>query len=98
MPDYTPNMIQRMRSAQPLNIEKCKALASDFGVSHRSVISKAKFEGFDYVPAVRKPKEARDVGPTKAEIIAGIRASLSLAKRNGDLTKSELATVFEHIG
>ena len=96
--DYTPQMIQQMRAAQPLNIEKCKALASDFGTSHRSVISKAKFEGFEYVPAVRKPTATKRVGPSKAELLEAIRKSLTLADRTGDLTKSELVKVFEHIG
>ena len=96
--DYTPQMIQQMRAAQPLNIEKCRALASDFGTSHRSVISKAKFEGFDYVPAVRKPTATKRVGPTKADLLGAIRKSLSLSDRLGDLTKSELGTVLEHLG
>jgi hypothetical protein len=95
--DYTPQMINHMRAAQPLNLEKCKAIASDFGTSHHSVITKARFEGFDYVPAVSKPTATKRVGPTKAEILGAIRKSLSLSERLGDLTKSELNTVLEHL-
>jgi hypothetical protein len=95
MPDYTPNMIQRMRAAQPLNLEKCKALAADFGISHRSVISKAKAQGFDYRVAT---PVAKQVDSTKAEINAAIRKSLSLANRSGDLVKAELEAIWEHLG
>ena len=41
MSNYTDAMIARIKAAAPLNIEKARELAAEFGLSHRSVISKA---------------------------------------------------------
>ena len=45
MSNYTPAMIAKLQAAAPLNLAKAKDLAADFGLSHRSVISKAKHLG-----------------------------------------------------
>ena len=42
MSNYTPAMVAKLQGAAPLNLETAKDLAADFGVSHRSVISKAR--------------------------------------------------------
>ena len=42
MSNYTDAMVARIKAAAPLNIEKARELAAEFGLSHRSVISKAK--------------------------------------------------------
>ena len=49
MSNYTPAMIAKLQAAAPLNLEIAKDLAADFGVSHRSVISKAKHLGLESV-------------------------------------------------
>ena len=96
MSNYTPAMIAKLQAAAPLDLAKAKALASDFGnVSHRSVISKAKHLGLEYVKASPKAKAAKQ--PTKAEMVAAIRAAVSLPDREGDLTKAELVSVLEHL-
>ena len=99
MSNYTEVMVARMHALAPLNIEKCRDLASEFGnVSHRSIISKAKSLGLEYVPHVRKVA-SRDTGPTKSEILEAIRKSLALPERDGsDLNKGELESVLESIG
>ena len=97
MSNYTEKMIATMKAAAPLNLAKAQDLASDFGVSHRSVISKAKSEGIEYVAATRKAA-SKSNGPTKADILRGIREGLSLGDREGDLTKTELVAILEHIG
>ena len=97
MSNYTDNMVTAIRAAAPLTLEKAKALASDFGsVSHRSVISKAKSLGVEYVKAT--PAARKERGPTKADYLREIRAALALAEREGDFTKAELMTVLANIG
>ena len=85
-------MIEQIKAAAPLNIEKARELAAEFGLSHRSVISKAKHLDVEYTPAVRKAA-SKPAGPTKAQTLAAIRANLSLPEREGDLTKAELEAV-----
>ena len=96
MSNYTEQMIAKISAAQPLDLEKAKALASDFGLSHRSVISKAKSLGLDYISQPKRVASKR-TGPTKADVLTGIRSALSLADREGDLTKAELDSVLESI-
>ena len=96
MSNYTPAMVAAIQAAAPLNLAKAKALATDFGLSHRSVISKAKSLEVEYV-AVKRVAAKRD-SVTKADLLGAIRKGLSLGDREGDLTKGELVTVLEHIG
>jgi len=97
MSNYTEKMVAELRAATPLNLEKAKAFASEFGLSHRSIISKAKQLGLDY-EAQPKRAASKRVGPTKADLLDGIRKALALPDREGDLTKAELESVFESIG
>ena len=89
---YTTQMIEKIEKAQPLNLDKAKALASELNVTYRSIISKAKQMGYEYVakaPAMRKESNE----PTKADILLGLRSACSLAEREGDLTKAELSAI-----
>jgi hypothetical protein len=90
---YTDKMIALIEKAQPLNLEKAKVLASDMGVSYRSIISKAKQMGFEYVAKAPATKKAKSNEPTKAELLADIRSKLGLPERDGDLTKAEIAEI-----
>ena len=95
MSNYTPAMIAKLQAAAPLNLAKAKALASDFGnVSYRSVISKAKHLGVEYVKAAPK---AKAVGVTKADLTDAIRKAVALPDREGDLTKAELSVILSSI-
>ena len=85
---YTTKMIEQIENAQPLNLEKAKALASDLGVTYRSIISKAKQMGFEYVAKAPAMKKEKSNEPTKADILTNIRSSCNLAERDGYLTKS----------
>ena len=96
MSNYTPAMVAAIEAAAPLNLDKAKALAADFGLSHRSVISKAKSLEEEYVAQVRTAAKRDSV--TKNDILRGIREGLSLGDREGDLTKAELVAVLEQIG
>ena len=95
MSNYTPAMVAKLQAAAPLTLEIAKDLAADFGVSHRSVISKAKHLGLEYVKASPKAKIAK--GITKAELTDAIRRAVALPDREGDLTKAELSAVLEHL-
>ena len=96
MSNYTETMIAKLRASAPLNLDKAKALASDFGLSHRSVISKAKSLGVAY-ESQPKRVASKNVGPTKADTLAAIRKALALPDREGDLTKAELESVLESL-
>lgn len=92
---YTDSQVARMTEMAPLNLTKAHALASEFGVSYRSVISKAKQVGIAYekaAPAAKKAKEANAV--TKAELTARIRSKIG-TNREGDLVKEELEKICE---
>ena len=97
MSNYTEKMVAILRDSQPLNLAKAKDLAADFGLSHRSVISKAKSLGLEYEAAPKRVASKAN-GSTKAETLAAIRKALALPAREGDLTKAELESVFESIG
>ena len=74
MSNYTPAMIAKLQGAAPLNLAKAKALASDFGLSHRSVISKAKHLGlgYDVAPATKK------IRSSKADTVNAIAKAISV--------------------
>ena len=95
MSNYTPAMVAKLQAAAPLNLETAKDLAADFGVSHRSVISKAKHLGLEYVKASPKARVAK--GITKAELTDAIRQAVALPDRSGDLTKAELDVVLSNL-
>ena len=95
MSNYTPAMVAKLQAAAPLNLETAKDLAADFGVSHRSVISKAKHLGLEYVKAAPKASIAK--GITKAELTDAIRLAVALPDRSGDLTKAELDVVLSNL-
>ena len=94
---YTDAMVAKIHAAAPLNLEKAQALGSEMGVSYRSVISKAKQLGVEYVKKAPAAKVAKDTGPTKVAILAEIRTRLGLAAREGDLTKGELETILSSL-
>lgn len=96
---YTDTQISKLRASAPLDLAKAKTLAAEMGVSYRSIISKAKSLGLDYIklePAAKK-SAAKDT-VTKAVINNGIRKALGMAEREGDLTKAELETVLANLG
>ena len=94
---YTTKMIEQIENAQPLNLEKAKALASDLGVTYRSIISKAKQMGFEYVAKAPAMKKDKSNEPTKADILTNIRSACNLAEREGDLTKAELSEILKKL-
>ena len=94
---YTTQMIQKIENAQPLNLAKAQALATDLGVTYRSIISKAKQMGFEYVAKAPAMKKDKSNEPTKADILTNIRSACNLAEREGDLTKAELSEILKKL-
>ena len=94
MSNYTAKMVDAIKAASPLDLGKAKDLAADFGVSHRSVISKAISLGVQYN---KQPAKAKSVRTTKADMVAAIRKAASLPDRQGDLTKDDLTVILSLI-
>ena len=74
--NYTPEMVATIGAAQPIDYAKAQALALELGKGVRSIIAKAKREGFDYIskPAPAKKKAA----VSKADMVAAICAALDM--------------------
>ena len=89
---YTTQEIVTLNESAPLTFERAVAIALEIGKSHRSVIAKAKSLGIEYIPKAKAAAKPSN-GPTKAEILGGIRAQLAMPAREGDLTKAELVTI-----
>ena len=74
MSKYTPTMIEALRSAQPLNLEKAQSFSAEWGVSYRSIIAKVLSLGLTYEKkAVVSSSSDR---PTKADLVREIEQSL----------------------
>ncbi len=81
MSNYTPEMIAKIEAAAPLNLSVAKDLAADFGLSHRSVISKAKSLRVEYVKAA--PAAKRPTGPSKSDLVAAIQKATNADDLDG---------------
>lgn len=91
---YTESMIAKIHASAPLNLAVATELASEFGVSYRSVISKAKQLGVEYVKKAPAAKKAKADTVTKAELLTRIRSKIG-TNREGDLNKEELEKICE---
>ena len=80
-PNYTPEMVQMLREAQPIDFDKAQALAKELNRNVRSIIAKVKREGLDYIskPAPAKKKAA----PTKGDLVAAICKALDIDSCDG---------------
>ena len=81
MSNYTPEMVAKIEAAAPLNLSVAKDLAADFGLSHRSVISKAKSLGVEYVKAA--PAAKRATGASKSDLVAAIQKATNADELDG---------------
>jgi len=79
--NYTPEMVATIEAAQPLDLAKAKALGAQLDRGYRSIIAKAKREGFEYIskPAPAKKKAA----PSKADMVAAICAAVDTDALDG---------------
>ncbi len=95
--NYTPEMVATIEAAQPLDLAKAKALGAQLDRGYRSIIAKAKREGFEYIskPAPAKKKAA----PSKAELVSAIAKAVDCDTLDGleKATGQALAKLLEHI-
>ena len=79
--NYTAEMVATIEAAQPLDLAKAKALGAQLDRGYRSIIAKAKREGFEYIskPAPAKKKAA----PSKADMVAAICAAVDTDSLDG---------------
>ena len=95
MSNYTPAMIAKLQDAAPLDLAKAKALASDFGnVSHRSVISKAKHLGLDYVVTAKAAKQIRS---SKADTVDAIAKAINVDADTLDGLQNAKASALDNL-
>ncbi len=98
MSQYTETMVAAMRKVAPLNLDKAKDLASGFGVSHRSVISKAISLGIAYEKAPASPRQLR---AAKADTVEAIAKAVNLNANDLDglqnAKASALNTLLAHL-
>jgi len=80
MSKYTPTMIEKLSAAQPLNLAKAQTFASEFGVSHRSIIAKALSLGLTYE---KKDVVSSSSKPTKRDMVAEIEKALDADTLSG---------------
>ena len=80
-PNYTPEMVQMLREAQPIDFEKAQTLSKKLNRNVRSVIAKVKREGLDYIskPAPAKKKAA----PTKGDLVTAICKAVDIDSCDG---------------
>ena len=90
-------MVATLKEAQPLDLAKAKALGAQLDRGYRSIIAKAKREGFEYIskPAPAKKKSA----PSKADMVSAIAKAVDCATLEGleKATGQSLAKLLEHI-
>lgn len=70
--NYTPAMIEVIKGYAPVNYEKAKIIGGLIGRSAKSVVSKCKSEGIEYVSKPAPAKKPTTL--TKAETVALIEA------------------------
>jgi len=95
--NYTPEMVATIEAAQPLDLAKAKALGAQLDRGYRSIIAKAKREGFEYIS---KPAPARKkAAPSKAELVGAIAKAIDCDTLDGleKATGQSLAKLLEHI-
>ena len=80
-PNYSPEMVQMLRDAQPITFEKAKAFSKEFKKPVRSVVAKISKEGLKYInkPAPAKKKFA----PTKLDMVEAICEAVDIEHCRG---------------
>ncbi len=84
MSKYTPQMEAKMREMAPLDKEKAKILAVDFGFALRSVITKAQTMNIEYIGISREPSKRI----SKREIVKQIEEHLKLKEELNSLERA----------
>ena len=91
---YTLNQEQKIRNSAPVNKEIAEKLASEFGVTTRSVISKAISMKVPYIKEQKVQAQAR---VRKAEVVRQIESALVECNSLVNATAKDLATLLDAI-
>ena len=92
---YTLNQEQKIRNSAPVNKEIAEKLASEFGVTTRSVISKAISMKVPYIKEQQVQAQAR---VRKAEVVRQIESALGVECNSlVNATAKDLATLLDAI-
>ena len=80
-PNYSPEMVQMLREAQPIDFDKAQDLSKKLKKNVRSIIAKVKREGLEYIskPAPAKKKAA----PTKGDLVHAICKAVDIDSCDG---------------
>lgn len=78
-PTFDARLLEAMRAASPLNLDKCEELADQFDAKVKSIIAKAIREGIPYQKMERVRKDGKPVA-SKTESVSRIESRLGLAE------------------
>ncbi len=92
---YTSIQEKRIRESAPVNKAKAEKLASEFGVTVRSVISKAISMKVEYIKEVRAPAQAK---VRKVEVVRQIETALGIEVNSlVNANAKDLATLLDAV-
>lgn len=94
--NYSAEQEAAIVAAAPLNLEKAKALADEFGKSWRSVVAKAVNLGLEY-QAKEKPAK-RPAKVTKAELVSAIENATGTDSPLRGLEKATMQSLVTLLG
>ena len=94
MSNYTAKMVDAIKAASPLDLGKAKDLAADFGVSHRSVISKAISLGVQYNKAA---KPTASIKASKLDAVNAIAKGLNMPVADLDGLQNARASALNNL-
>ena len=77
-PTFDARLLEAMRAASPLNLDKCEELADQFDAKVKSIIAKAIREGIPYQKMERVRNDGKPVA-SKDATVSVIEAKLGLA-------------------
>ena len=80
-PNYTPEMVNMLREAQPIDFDKAQDLAKKLNKNVRSVIAKVKREGLDYISKTAPAK--KKAAPTKVDFVHAICKAVDIDSCDG---------------
>lgn len=79
MSNYTPKMEAELREKAVWTYDDCAAFAERYSeISTRSVVSKVKNMGLEYIPQPKKAKGTKGRDIKKADIVRGIAAAIAV--------------------
>lgn len=95
--NYSTEQEQYLTDNAPISYEACVKLAAEWGKKPRSIISKVKQLGLDYIPKA-KPTKKVSKGDTKAQLVEKIETALNAKDHFAGLEKANSASLVNLLG